>query len=153
MFPEKLIPLAITNIIEGKKVPVYGDGLYVRDWLYVADHCQAIELILKKGRIGETYLIGGQTKDISNLEVIKKIIKFMGKDESYIEFVKDRPGHDRRYAVDWSKIENELGWMPQHNFDEALKETIDWYKKNQDWWRRVKDGRYRQYYQKQYGNR
>ncbi|KKQ38621.1 MAG: dTDP-glucose 4,6-dehydratase, partial [Candidatus Levybacteria bacterium GW2011_GWB1_37_8] len=103
-FPEKFIPLAITNILENKKVPIYGDGLYVRDWLYVIDHCRAIDLVLNKGKVGQTYLVGGMTNDISNLEVIKKILKIMGKDESYIEYVKDRPGHDRRYAVDWSKI-------------------------------------------------
>lgn len=137
-FPEKLIPLAVTNIIEGKKVPVYGDGLYVRDWLYVEDHCQAIDLILKKGKIGETYFIGGLTEDTNNLEVIKKILKEMNKDESIIEFVKDRPGHDRRYAIDWSKISKEFGWKPQHSFDEYLKITIDWYIKNQDWWRPLK---------------
>lgn len=149
-FPEKLIPLAITNLIEGKKVPIYGDGLYVRDWLYVEDHCRAIDLILHKGKIGETYFIGGLTDDISNLDVIKKIIKLMGKDESMIEFVKDRPGHDRRYAIDWSKIKNELGWQPQYDFDTALKMTIDWYIKNQDWWKRIKNGSYLQYYKLQY---
>jgi len=138
-FPEKLIPLAITNVLEGKKVPVYGDGLYVRDWLYVEDHCQAIDLILQKGKIGETYLIGGLTVDISNIEIVKKILKIMKKDESEIEFVKDRPGHDRRYAIDWSKINRELGWKPEHNFDEYLKLTVDWYLKNQDWWRRLKN--------------
>jgi dTDP-glucose 4,6-dehydratase len=149
-FPEKLIPLAITNIIEGKKVPVYGDGLYVRDWLYVEDHCKTIDLILQKGKIGETYLVGGLTEDISNLEIIKKILKIMDKDESQIEFVKDRPGHDRRYAVDWSKINKELGWKPAHGFDEYLKITIDWYKNNQDWWKRIKTGEYQKYYEQQY---
>ena len=137
-FPEKLIPLAITNIIEGKKVPVYGDGLYVRDWLYVKDHCRAIDVILQKGKIGETYFIGGSNEDINNLEVIKKILKLMNKDESIIEHVKDRPGHDRRYTIDWGKINRELGWKPEHNFDEYLKLTVDWYLKNQDWWKRIK---------------
>lgn len=137
-FPEKLIPLAITNIIENKKVPVYGDGLYVRDWLYVEDHCKAIDLILQKGKIGETYLIGGLTEDISNIEIIKRILKIMGKDESEVEFVKDRPGHDRRYAIDWSKINKELGWQPEHGFDEYLKLTVDWYKNNEKWWKRIK---------------
>ena len=137
-FPEKLIPLAITNIIEGKKVPVYGDGLYVRDWLYVEDHCRAIDVILQKGKIGETYFIGGSNEDINNLEVIKKILKLMNKDESIIEHVKDRPGHDRRYTIDWGKINRELGWKPEHNFDEYLKLTVDWYLKNQDWWKRIK---------------
>ena len=137
-FPEKLIPLAITNIIEGKKVPIYGDGLYVRDWLYVEDHCKAIDLILQKGKIGETYLIGGLTEDISNIDIIKKILKIMGKEESQIEFVKDRLGHDRRYAIDWSKINKVLGWKPEYNFDEYLKITVDWYKNNQDWWKNLK---------------
>ena len=147
-FPEKLIPLTITNIIEGKKIPIYGDGLYVRDWLYVEDHCQAIDLILHKGKIGETYFIGSLNKDISNLEVVKKILKLMKKDESYIEFVKDRPGHDRRYAIDWIKIKNELGWKPQVDFDTGLKLTIDWYLKNQNWWRKIKSSEYRKYCKK-----
>ena len=149
-FPEKLIPLAITNITEEKKVPVYGDGLYVRDWLFVEDHCKAIDLILRKGKIGETYLIGGLTEDISNTDIIKKILKIMGKDESQIEFVKDRPGHDRRYAIDWSRINKELGWQPEHNFDEYLKLTIDWYKNDQDWWKKIKTREYQKYYEKQY---
>ncbi len=137
-FPEKLIPLTITNIIEGKKVPVYGDGLYVRDWLYVEDHCRAIDLILQKGKIGETYLIGGLSEDISNLEIVKKILKIMERDESSIEFVKDRPGHDRRYAIDWSRINQELGWQPEHNFNEYLKITINWYKNHRNWWKKIK---------------
>jgi len=149
-FPEKLIPLAITNIIEGKKVPIYGDGLYVRDWLYVEDHCRAIDLILYKGKVGETYFIGGLTEDIPNIEVIKKILKIMGKDESYIEYVKDRPGHDRRYAIDWSKINHELGWKPEIDFDTGLKITVDWYLKNQNWWKKIKSGEYKEYYEKQY---
>lgn len=149
-FPEKLFPLVITNLIEGKKIPVYGKGDQVRDWLYVEDHCRAIDLILHKGEIGETYCIGGQTKEISNLEAIKMIIKYMGKDENSIEYVKDRPGHDVRYAMDWSKIKNELGYQPQNSFEEYLKITIDWYLQNQDWWKRVKSGDYQKYYQKQY---
>ena len=150
-FPEKFIPLAITNILENKKVPVYGDGLYVRDWLYVIDHCRAIDLVLKKGKTGETYLVGGMTSNISNLEVVRKILKLMGKDESFIEYVKDRPGHDRRYAVDWSKIKNELGWEPMHNFEEWLEKTVAWYKENEKWWRDVKTGDYQKYYKEQYG--
>lgn len=150
-FPEKFIPLAITNILEDKKVPVYGDGLYVRDWLYVLDHCRAIDLVLNKGEIGETYLVGGMTNDISNLEVVKKILKIMGKDESFIEHVKDRLGHDRRYAVDWSKIEKELGWKPLHDFDERLEKTVEWYKTNEKWWKDVKTGAYQKYYKEQYG--
>ena len=123
-FPEKLIPLAITHLLEGKKVPIYGDGLYVRDWLYVEDHCQAIDLIIQKGKIGETYFVGGTTEDIDNLTVIKKILKLLNKGEEMIEFVKDRPGHDRRYAIDWSKPKNELGWTPEHAFYEWLKKTV-----------------------------
>lgn len=137
-FPEKLFGLSITNILEGKKVPVYGDGLYMRDWLYVLDHCEAIDLIIQKGRVGETYLIGGLTQDISNIEIVKKIVKYMGKTENDIEYVKDRPGHDRRYAIDWTKINKELCWSPKHSFDEALQDTIEWYKKNENWWRKLK---------------
>ena len=148
-FPEKLIPLAITNILEGKKVPVYGDGLNVRDWLYVEDHCSAIDLILQKGTIGETYLIGGMTKDVPNIDVVKKILSMMGKDESWIEYVKDRPGHDRRYAVDWSKTQKELGWEPQYvDLDKGLERTVQWYMDNQDWWKRVKSGVYQDYTKK-----
>jgi dTDP-glucose 4,6-dehydratase len=149
-FPEKLIPLAITNIIEGKKVPIYGDGLYVRDWLYVEDHCKALDLILHKGKVGETYFIGGLTEDIPNIEVVRKILKIMGKDESYIEYVKDRPGHDRRYAIEWSKINRELSWKPEADFDTGLKLTVDWYLKNKDWWKKIKSGEYQKYYEKQY---
>lgn len=137
-FPEKLIPLAITNLLEGKKVPVYGDGLYVRDWLYVEDHCRAIDMVLQKGTSGETYCVGGLTDDLNNLTIIKKIIKIMGKDESVIEFVKDRPGHDRRYAVDWTKINSELGWQPEHDFDVWLERTVQWYKENESWWKPLK---------------
>lgn len=149
-FPEKLIPLAITNLLEGKNVPVYGDGLYVRDWLYVEDHCRAIDLILQKGKIGETYCVGGLTEDINNLEIVKKIIKLLGKKEENIEFVKDRPGHDRRYSLDFSKIKNELGWEPLHNFDEWLEKTVEWYKENRGWWENIKNGEYKDYYKKQY---
>jgi len=137
-YPEKFIPLAITNIIEGKKVPVYGDGLYVRDWLYAEDHVRAIETVLKGGKVGETYCVGSLTEDITNVDVIKKILSVMGKDESLIEHVKDRPGHDRRYALDWSKIKNELGWKPFFGFDEWLLKTIEWYKANEAWWRPLK---------------
>ncbi|MFZ2206297.1 MAG: dTDP-glucose 4,6-dehydratase [Microgenomates group bacterium] len=151
-FPEKLIPLAITNIIEGKKVPVYGDGLYVRDWLYVLDHCEAIDAIIKKGTIGKTYLVGGLTEDIANIEVIRKILSLMGKDESVIEYVKDRPGHDRRYAIDWSATHTELGWSPRYSFDQALAATIEWFKNNKDWWQRIKNGEYKNYYKKQYSS-
>ncbi|MEX2007664.1 MAG: dTDP-glucose 4,6-dehydratase [Candidatus Levyibacteriota bacterium] len=137
-FPEKFIPLAITNIIEGGKAPVYGDGLYVRDWIHVNDHVKAIEAVLRDGKAGETYCVGGLTEDINNLEVIRKIIKIMGKDENSMEFVKDRPGHDRRYALDWSKIKNELGFSPEHSFDEWLEKTVQWYKNNESWWKPLK---------------
>lgn len=150
-FPEKLIPLTITNLIEGKKVPVYGDGLNVRDWLYVTDHCRAIDLVLAKGKPGETYCIGGLTDDVSNLELVKKIIKIMGKNESQIELVKDRPGHDRRYAIDWTKAKKDLGYRPEHDLDTYLKTTVDWYMNNQDWWQQIKTGDYQKYYALWYG--
>lgn len=150
-FPEKFIPLAITNLLEDKKIPVYGDGLYIRDWLYVEDHCRAIDLVLQKGKIGETYLVGGMTELHPNIEIARKILKLLGKDESYIEFVKDRPGHDRKYDVDWTKIKNELGWKPLYDFDEWLAKTVDWYKEHKDWWRNIKSGEYKDYYEKQYG--
>jgi len=149
-FPEKLIPLAITNIIEGKQVPIYGDGLYARDWLYVLDHCEAINAIIQKGTVGKTYLIGGLTEDISNIDVIKKIIKIMGVDESVIKYIKDRPGHDRRYAIDWTTINKELGWNPKHSFETALVETVEWFKRNEEWWKRIKSGEYKDYYNTQY---
>ncbi len=138
-FPEKLFPLAITNLIEGKSVPVYGTGQNVRDWLYVQDHCRAIDRVLTDGKVGQTYLIGGLSEDISNLEVIKKIIAIMGADESAIEFVKDRAGHDLRYSVDWSKAKDELGWEPSVTFEEGLERTIAWYIQNEDWWRPLKE--------------
>ncbi len=153
-FPEKLIPLAITNILEGKKVPIYGDGLYVRDWLYVEDHLHAIDLILQRGKIGKTYLIGGLTKDVSNLELIKMVIRMMNRNpDGLIEFVKDRPGHDRRYAIDWSLTQKELGWSPKYSLEEGIRLTIEWYKQNIKWWKRVKSGEYREYYRKQYKER
>lgn len=150
-FPEKLIPLAITNAIEGKKVPVYGDGLYVRDWLYVGDHVKAIERVLQSGINGETYVVGGMSHDIANIDIVKMILKALGKDEGMIEYVKDRPGHDRRYAVDWSKIYQELGWKPEFRFEEWLEKTIDWYKKNEKWWKDIKNGEYKDYYMEHYG--
>jgi len=149
-FPEKIIPLFITNLIEGKRVPIYGDGKQVRDWLFVEDHCEAIDLILQKGKIGETYCIGGDSEK-TNLEITKKIIELMEKDENSIEYVKDRLGHDRRYAIDFSKIKNELGWEPEVTFEEGLKQTIEWYKNNESWWKNIKSGDYQKYYEKQYG--
>lgn len=151
-FPEKFIPLAVTNLLEGKKIPLYGDGLYVRDWVYVLDHCRAIDLVLSKGKVGETYCIGGLTENISNLRVVKLILKFLGKDESYIEYIKDRPGHDRRYAIDWSKASKELGYKPETDFETYLEKTIKWYMDNRSWWENIKSGEYKAYYQKQYGN-
>lgn len=136
-YPEKLIPLSITNLIENKKIPVYGDGLYVRDWLYVEDHCTAIDAIITKGKIGSTYLVGGlmeNTPEISNIEIANKIIEIMKKNKSDIEYVTDRLGHDRRYAIDWAQTKNELNWQPKYNFDEALEKTISWYQNYQDWW-------------------
>jgi dTDP-glucose 4,6-dehydratase len=149
-FPEKLIPLAITNLIENKKIPVYGDGLQVRDWLFVDDHCEAIDLILQKGRIGETYCIGGNAEK-TNMEIVKKILELLGKGEEMIEYVKDRLGHDRRYAIDFSKIKVELGWQPRTSFDDGMKQTVEWYKDNPDWWKKIKSGEYLEYYEKQYG--
>lgn len=151
-FPEKFIPLAITNLIEGKKIPIYGDGLYVRDWLYVEDHCRAIDLVLKKGKVSETYCVGGLTEDIPNIEVAGRICEIMGKKpEEWIEHVRDRPGHDRRYAIDWSKIKQELGWGPKYDFETYLKKTVEWYEKNEWWWKPLKE-RQKEYFEKQYGN-
>ncbi|KKS03393.1 dTDP-glucose 4,6-dehydratase [Candidatus Curtissbacteria bacterium RIFCSPLOWO2_02_41_11] len=151
-FPEKFISLSITNLLEGKKIPIYGDGLYVRDWLYVEDHCAAIDLVLQKGTVGETYCIGIDN-DIENIEVAKKILKILGKDESMIEYVKDRPGHDRRYAIDSSKIKKELGWQPKYDFNQALSMTVKWYQDNQNWWKKLKKGDFEKYYEKQYVKR
>lgn len=151
MFPEKFIPLAITNLLENKKIPVYGDGLYVRDWLYVEDHCRAIDVVLQNGKIGETYCVGGMTENLNNIEIVKKICAILGKNNDMIEYVKDRPGHDRRYAIDWSKIKNELGWQPGHDFDKWLKLTIEWYQTHKPWWTNIKSGDYQNYYKLQYG--
>ncbi len=137
-FPEKLFGLAITNIIEGKKVPIYGDGLNVRDWLFVTDHVKAIEKVLLSGQTHQTYLVGGLVKDISNLDVIKLILQLMGKTEAELEFVKDRAGHDRRYSVDWSKINHNLDWQPEVTLEEGLQQTIHWYQDHQDWWQPLK---------------
>jgi dTDP-glucose 4,6-dehydratase len=149
-FPEKFLPLMISNLVEGKKIPIYGDGKYVRDWLYVDDHCRAIDLIISKGKIGETYCIGGMTENVNNLELVKKVMAIMGKGEDMIEFVKDRAAHDRRYAIDWSKAKNELGYKPLASFDEYLEMTVKWYLDNPDWIKNVKSGEYENYYKKQY---
>lgn len=150
-FPEKLIPLAITNALEEKSVPIYGDGLYLRDWLYVRDHCHAIDLILTKGKIGETYCIGGLTQELANKEIVRSILRHLDKSEKLMAYVKDRPGHDRRYAIDWTKIRTELGFLPEHDFETSLAMTIKWYKDNPEWWQHVKSGQYKDYYRKQYG--
>lgn len=150
--PEKLIPLVITNLLEGKKVPIYGDGLNIRDWLYVEDHCRAIDLILSKGKIGETYCVGGLNKDISNLEVVNKIISILKMPQNQIIYVKDRMGHDRRYAIDWSKIKKELNWRPLFDFDNWLTKTITWYKNNSSWWKEKKDKNFQEYYSQNYKN-
>lgn len=136
--PEKFIARSITNLIEGEPIKIYGDGKNIRDWLYVEDHCRAIEAVIKKGKAGETYLVGGLAKDVDNLEVAKKLLKIFGLDESYIKFVKDRPGHDRRYSLDWSKINKKLGWKPECEFDTWLVKTVEWYKKNVWWWKPLK---------------
>ncbi len=148
-YPEKLIPLFVTNLIEGKKVPLYGDGLNIRDWIYVLDHCSGIDAVLDKGKVGEIYNVGGGNEK-TNLEITKIVLSQLGKDESSVEHVKDRPGHDRRYSLDTSKI-RELGWQPKYSFEEAIKETIDWYKENEWWWKKIKSGQYLEYYKKQYG--
>ena len=152
-YPEKLISLAITNLLEDKKVPIYGDGLYVRDWLFVQDHCAAIDLVLQKGQVGETYCIGTNEPEIPNIEVVKKIIKAVDAKEDRLEYVKDRPGHDRRYAIDSTKIKKELGFKPKYTFDSALAATVEWYRKNQDWWKKLKNKDYNDYYRKQYDSR
>ncbi len=144
-FPEKFIPLAITNLMQGKKIPVYGDGKNIRDWVYVKDHCRAIDLVLQKGKNGETYCIGGMTNDVNNLDVAEKICKLMNKNaDECLEFVKDRPAHDRKYAVDWTKARNELGYEPEHDFDSWLEKTVEWYKENKWWWQplKEKEGKY-----------
>ncbi|MBR1805438.1 MAG: dTDP-glucose 4,6-dehydratase [Selenomonadaceae bacterium] len=151
-FPEKLIPLMIINALGGKKLPVYGKGDNVRDWLFVTDHCAAIDLIVRKGTVGEVYNIGGHNER-TNLEVVKTILRILGKGEDLIQFVTDRKGHDRRYAIDPTKITNELGWTPQTKFDDGIKITVDWYLSNRAWWQKIISGEYQNYYAKMYGNR
>ncbi len=152
-FPEKVIPLFVTNLIEGKKVPLYGDGKNVRDWLHVDDHCEAVLTVLEKGACGETYCIGGDNEQ-SNLQLTHAILQAMGRDESWIEPVRDRPGHDRRYAIDASKIKRDLGWSPSRSaWPQALEKTVQWYVDHPRWWQRVRSGAYRDYYQEQYDKR
>jgi dTDP-glucose 4,6-dehydratase len=151
-FPEKLIPLMIRNALADKPLPVYGDGLHIRDWLYVEDHCSAIDLVLHKGVSGEVYNIGGNNER-TNITVVKTILAELGKPESLIRFVKDRPGHDRRYGIDATKIRRELGWHPKHNYESGIRETIRWYLDNQEWLNEVVSGAYQQYYEQQYRDR
>ena len=151
-FPEKLIPLMIINALNDKKLPVYGEGLNVRDWLYVEDHCSAIDLILKDGKVGEIYNIGGHNER-ANIEVVETILHILGKPESLIEHVTDRKGHDLRYAIDPQKIESELGWKPKTSFEDGINKTIDWYLENRAWWEKIISGEYQNYYEKMYGNR
>ncbi len=150
-YPEKFISLAITNLIEDKKIPLYGDGRNVRDWLYVLDNCEAIDTVLHKGREGEVYNVGGGN-EYPNIDIVTMLLDELGKDESYIEYVEDRPGHDRRYAVDTTKIREEFGWQPKRSFREALRDKIAWYQNNEDWWRPIKSGEFLDYYGKQYQN-
>ena len=149
-FPEKLIPLMIINALEDKPLPVYGDGMNVRDWLYVEDHCRAVDLILQKGHIGEVYNIGGHN-EMHNIDIVKLILKELGKPESLITYVADRKGHDRRYAIDPTKIHRELGWLPETSFAVGIKKTIRWYIENQDWWKDIVSGEYQSYYARMYG--
>jgi len=150
-YPEKVIPLFITNAIDDQPLPLYGDGMNVRDWLYVLDHCEAIDLVLHEGKPGEIYNVGAGN-ELTNLELTRRILKLLGKPESLIRFVEDRPGHDRRYSLDCTKIKA-LGWQPRHKFDEALEETVRWYVENQWWWRKIKSGQYMEFYRKQYERR
>jgi dTDP-glucose 4,6-dehydratase len=151
-FPEKLIPLMIANAMEGKPLPVYGDGKNVRDWIYVTDHCEGILAAMQRGACGEVYNFGGNAER-ENIYVVKEILRLLGKGEESIQYVKDRPGHDRRYAMDSSKARATLGWEPAHTFEAGLRATIDWYVQNRSWWQRVRSGAYQAYYEKQYANR
>ena len=151
-FPEKLIPLMIANALEDKPLPVYGDGCQVRDWLHVSDHCSAVWRVFEQGAPGSIYNVGGNN-EWPNIDVVKLLLSILGKPESLITYVKDRPGHDRRYAIDASRIRDELGWEPARSFEEALPETVQWYLDRRDWWERVRSGAYREYYERQYGAR
>lgn len=151
-FPEKLIPLMIINALHDKSLPVYGDGINVRDWLYVEDHCRAIDLIVRKGTVGEVYNVGGHN-EMRNIDIVKLICKELGKPESLITHVTDRAGHDMRYAIDPSKIHAELGWLPETKFEDGIKKTIQWYLDNEDWWQPIVSGEYMDYYEKMYGDR
>ncbi|MBR4692199.1 MAG: dTDP-glucose 4,6-dehydratase [Oscillospiraceae bacterium] len=151
-FPEKLIPLMIVNCLHDKPLPVYGEGINVRDWLYVEDHCRAIDLIIRRGRAGEVYNVGGHN-EMRNIDIVKLICRELGKPESLITHVTDRKGHDMRYAIDPAKIHRELGWLPETKFEDGIRKTIRWYLENREWWEEIISGEYRQYYEKMYGNR
>ena len=151
-FPEKLIPLMIANALNDKPLPVYGEGKNVRDWLYVEDHCCAIDLIIHKGKVGEVYNIGGHNER-ANIDIVKTIVRLLGKSEDLITYVTDRKGHDMRYAIDPTKIHTELGWLPETMFDDGIEKTIKWYLENRDWWERIISGEYQDYYEKMYGSR
>ena len=151
-FPEKLIPLIINNALQGKKLPVYGDGKNVRDWLFVEDHAKAIDMVQEQGRLFETYNVGGHN-EMKNIDIVKIICKELGKPESLITHVTDRKGHDMRYAIDPTKIHNELGWLPETKFEDGIKKTIQWYLDNKEWWETIISGEYQNYYEKMYGNR
>jgi dTDP-glucose 4,6-dehydratase len=152
-FPEKLIPLFVTNLIESKKVPLYGDGMNIRDWLYVEDHCEAILAVLDKGKFGEVYNIGGNN-ELPNRVITETILRLMNKPwDQFVQYVKDRPGHDRRYAIDAGKIERELGWQPRYRWEPAIAATIDWFRQHEPWWRAIKSGEYLKYYEAQYAGR
>ena len=149
-FPEKVIPLFITNALADVPLPLYGDGLNIRDWLYVEDHCRAIDFVIEKGKEGEVYNIGGNCEK-TNLEITKTILQRLGKPEGLIKYVRDRPGHDRRYAIDSNKIQRELGWSPRYTFEEGIEKTIEWYIENESWWKKIKSGEYQEYYNRMYG--
>lgn len=151
-FPEKLIPLMIINALKGKSLPVYGQGINVRDWLYVEDHCRAVDLILHKGRIGEVYNVGGHN-EMCNIDIVRIILRQLGKSEDLITFVEDRKGHDLRYAIDPHKISSELGWLPETTFEEGISKTIKWYLDNESWWQEIIDGEYQDYYERMYSGR
>ena len=148
-FPEKLIPLMINNCLNDKELPVYGDGMQIRDWLHVKDHCTGIDTVLHKGKVGEVYNIGGNNEK-ANIEIVKLIISTLGKSEDLIKYVQDRPGHDRRYAIDNSKITSELGWSPSYTFEQGIKETIEWYLENEEWMEKIVSGQYMEYYKEMY---
>ena len=151
-YPEKIIPLFITNVLDAEPVPVYGDGRQTRDWLHVDDHCAAVELVLRTGELGEVYNVGGG-EELENIELTRRILELTGADGSLVRHVEDRPGHDRRYSLDSTKIRRDLGWSPERRFDEGLAETVAWYRERRDWWEPLKSGEYRAYYERQYAER